>query len=225
MKLLSMQTIFVDIDSYDTSLTLYFGKRQKKGNMAFTTSKSIIEKVCSGDDVGWGEFYSTYRPLVWLRGSDYNLTHSEQDDLMQQVMMEFFKQSKRFKYNPEKGRFRDYFRTIVSHQALRIKAKRSDNNCSLDNEKIESLGTDDRVEEAWDNEWQVFIVNQSLIELKKRLDDHTYQAFDLYAIQGGPPKQVAQFLGTSVSNVYIAKSRALKLLKEIISDMHSSEDM
>jgi RNA polymerase sigma factor (sigma-70 family) len=193
--------------------------------MAFTTN-SIVIKVCSGDEISWNEFYNTYRPLVWLRGNDYGLSECEQEELLQQVMLNFFKQSKRFIYDPAKGKFRNYLRTIISHEALRTKKKRINNDVPTEDEIISQLpDTNNQMEKAWKQEWQSFVFTQALDELKNRVDTITFQAFEMYAIQGGAPKQVADFLDLSVNSVYVAKNRALKLLKEIIKNMNAEEEV
>ena len=58
--------------------------------MAFTTSKSLLAKVRSGDEISWQEFYNTYKPLIYLCGGDCNLTIDEKEELVQKVMTEIF---------------------------------------------------------------------------------------------------------------------------------------
>ena len=36
--------------------------------MAYTTKKSLLRKVREGDEIGWHEFYETYKPLILRRG-------------------------------------------------------------------------------------------------------------------------------------------------------------
>ncbi len=188
--------------------------------MGFTTRKSILLRVCSGDEISWEQFYETYRPLVWLRGGDFDLTFSEREELLQQVMLAFFKQSKRFVYSPKKGRFRDYMRTIISHQALRIKKQRNKEHLLIEDKSMNDVPDDNLViDDAWDIEWKSLVLSQALLELRQRLGNITYQAFDMYALQGGAPSQVAEFLDISVNNVYVAKNRAIKQLQKIIKEI------
>lgn len=50
--------------------------------MAYTTKKSLLEAIRSGDEVSWQEFYETYRPLIVVRGRDYRLNVAETDELV-----------------------------------------------------------------------------------------------------------------------------------------------
>ena len=60
-------------------------------------------------------------------------------------------------------------------------------------------------------------------ELKKRVSETTFQAFDLYALQGMPPKNVAQFLGLTISQVYKAKTICKAIMHEIVEELRRNE--
>ncbi len=53
-------------------------------NMSYTTKKSLLARVRSGDEISWREFYETCRPLVFLVG-DCGLTCDENEELVQLV--------------------------------------------------------------------------------------------------------------------------------------------
>ena len=87
--------------------------------MAFATNKSLLAKISVGDEIGWEEFYSNYAPLIWIRGGDLLLCKEEKQDLIQDVMLCMFTKAGKFKYDRDKGRFRDYMRTIIDRRADR----------------------------------------------------------------------------------------------------------
>ena len=101
--------------------------------MAFTTRKSLLAKVRSGDEVSWQEFYDAYKPLIILCGGDCGLTYDENEELVQKVMCEIFQKdivgkydpdnipdNVVFKYDPAKGRFRHFLRKIIRNHAIGI---------------------------------------------------------------------------------------------------------
>lgn len=199
--------------------------------MAFTTRKSLLAKVRSGDEVSWGEFYETYKPLILLCGGDLYLTADEKEELISKVMCEIFQKDILgkfdlekvpddvvFKYDPAKGRFRHYLRRIIRNQALGIIRKRS-SHVSLDVPDAPDPVAEDKWESAWDLEWQRHVYNMALIELRNHVDAKTYSAFELYAIQGRKPEEVADFLGLSVASVYTGKSRCIEFIKKTIKDL------
>lgn len=197
--------------------------------MAFTTRRSLLEKVRRGDEISWQEFYETYRPLIRLCGGDYYLSEPEKDELVQQVMCEIFRkdiigkfdfdrvpENVSFKYDPAKGRFRHYLRGIVRHQALRIIERRS---ASVSPDAVPELPAADVLEKQWDEEWSRHILRMGLDELRNRVRPETFMAFEMYAVQERPVEEVAAMLDRSVASVYTAKSRCIDLLREIITDM------
>jgi RNA polymerase sigma-70 factor (ECF subfamily) len=184
--------------------------------MGYTTKKSLLAAIQNGDEISWFEFYETYRPLIILRGNDYRLSSTELDDLCQSVLLDIFKMGKRFRYDPAKGRFRDYLRRVISHNAIDLIRKRKDRECAC----TEFPGNLTDMNEAhWQEEWQAHILSQALVILREQVEIGTFQVFELYAIKGEPPEKVARFLGISVSAVYVAKSRAVAKLRKIVEQL------
>jgi len=188
--------------------------------MAFTTRKSLLSKIKQGDEISWEEFYASYRPLILLRAGDLGLTQTEKEELVQIVMLEFFKGSRDFQYDRCKGRFRDYLKTIINNQTVSILRKRKHLEVGLDDREFILIN---ELEQAWDDEWQGYVMNMAMEELKNCVESVTYQAFYLYAIQGRQSKDVAVFLDMSVNSVYVAKNRCLEQLKKIIADTSESD--
>lgn len=206
-------------------------------NMAFTTRKTLLEKVRSGDEISWSEFYETYKPLIFLCGNDCHLTPDENEELLQKVMCEIFQKDivgkydpenipddVVFKYDPAKGRFRHYLRKIVHYQAIKIYHKRT-NWQSIDDESspAKEVPSEDQWEKLWNSEWRHHVLNMALFELKNRVQPETYAAFEMYALQDRNVQEVATFLNISVSSVYTAKSRCITTLKEIIANLEDKE--
>ena len=83
-----------------------------------TTQKSLLEKVRSGDEVSWEEFYERYSPVIRFSGGLYGLREDECRDLVQRVMVKFFNSAGRFVYREGKVRFRTYFATVIRSEAV-----------------------------------------------------------------------------------------------------------
>ena len=201
--------------------------------MAFTTRKSLLAKVRSGDEVSWGEFYAAYKPLILLCGGDCGLNQDEKEELVQKVMCEIFQKdiigkydpdnvpsNIVFTYDPTKGRFRHYLRKVIRYQAIRIfKHRKNHESIDADNHALNSLPSNDEWNAVWDEEWYKHVLNMAMTELRGRVQPETYVAFEMYAVQNRKVEDVANFLNLSVSSVYTAKSRCISTLREIIKDL------
>jgi RNA polymerase sigma factor (sigma-70 family) len=191
--------------------------------MSLTTRPSMLERIRGGDNVSYEEFYKTYKPLILVRGKkDYRLNGADCDDLVQAVMAAFFKKGEAFQYNPEKGLFRNYLRKMVDNKAKNIMRKRKnllefheENGNDVEADHIQEQ--EDVFTDEWDREWHAHVLACALNELRGELEETTIQAFDLYAMQGVAPAEVAKFLGISVNAVYLAKRRVARLVKKEVS--------
>ena len=186
--------------------------------MGFTTRRTLLSKLRKGSEISWSEFYRTYAPLIALCGSDYGLSPSDIDELIQMTVLAFFKDDK-FLYCPTKGRFRDYLRTIIRHKAIDLKRKNAKRLTETTLDGLDIPDSENLLEQHWDDEWRKHLLREALSELKTTIEPKTYQAFELYALKEWSPNKVAKFLGISVNSVYTNKNRALIKLREIVKNM------
>jgi RNA polymerase sigma factor (sigma-70 family) len=182
------------------------------------TPKTLIERLRDGDEIPWNEFYSTYAPIVRSLGSLKGLSFVECDELVQEVMLRFFKHSETFVFNPEIARFRTYFGRIVQWSIIDIFRRRqagapTETECPFQPEELPP--PDKILDEALLAEWHRMLLNEALAELRGRVELQTYSAFELHGLQHRNPAEVAQMLKMNPARVYLAKSRCLNILREI----------
>ena len=176
-----------------------------------TTQKSLLEKVCSGDEVSWTEFYRRYAPVIRFVGGLYRFNDAECDDLVQNVMLKFFNSAKQFVYRENEVKFRTYFATVIRSQAVDYIRK---------NRRTEALPAAEAIDPMNDEfmeRWRHMVLEEALDELRRRVDASTYQAFEMYALQHRKAADVAAVLGVSKAQLYLAKSRCLRMLREIVA--------
>jgi RNA polymerase sigma-70 factor (ECF subfamily) len=155
-----------------------------------------------------------------LRGRDFNLNISEIEELVQDSVLAVFKGQKKFTYDPTKGKFRTYLRTIIDHRAIDIIRKRKKNVTNEKEIDFDNMPESRRslLDASWDAEWSKHVLKQAMEELKNKIEAETYQAFELYTIEGWAPQRVADFLDMKKGSVYTAKNRAIEKLREIIKE-------
>ena len=185
--------------------------------MAYTTDKTLLARIKEGDSVSWHEFYTVYRPFILYRGQRSGLSAADRDELVQQVMLSFFQRNKNFEYQREKGTFRSYFGKVINNNIIDIIRKKRYNHVEYQESK--DLRLDDALSREFENDWREYLFRQALLELKKQVEDNTFEAFNLYAIQGRKISEVSEFLEMSVSSIYVAKNRCINKLKIIINDL------
>ena len=75
------------------------------------------------------------------------------------------------------------------------------------------------LERRWEEEYRQHVLREALALVRAQVEPGTYQAFDLYALQGVDAREVARFLGVSVSVVYTCKNRVLKRLRPLVQEL------
>lgn len=183
-----------------------------------TTSKTLLEKITSGDEISWDEFYRKYAKVI-KAVARYKGIEYDADDICQQVMMHFFKQSRTFKFDPGIARFRTYLGRIVSWKIADYYRKKRETS----SEELEVIPVDSETEKLYMDEWRKVIISEAEEELKKRVSPDTFQAYQLYAVQGRPVEKVAAFLECSNNQVYQAKRRCFAMMREILLKMNEAD--
>ena len=183
-----------------------------------TTSKTLLEKISSGDEISWDEFYRKYAPVI-KAVAKYKGIEYDADDICQQVMMHFFKQSKTFKFDPGIAKFRTYLGRLVSWKIADYYRKRREKL----SEELDAVPVDAELDKIYMAEWHKVIIAEAEDELRKRVSPDTFQAYQLYAVQGRPVEKVAAFLECSANQVYQAKKRCFAMMREILLKMNEAD--
>lgn len=187
-----------------------------------TTSKTLLEKISSGDEISWDEFYRKYAPVI-KAVAKYKGIEYDADDICQQVMMHFFKQSRTFKFDPGIAKFRTYLGRIVSWKIIDYYRKKRGKLSGELSGELDAVPVDAELDKFYMAEWHKVIIAEAEDELRKRVSPDTFQAYQLYAVQGRPVEKVAAFLECSANQVYQAKKRCFAMMREILLKMNEAD--
>jgi RNA polymerase sigma-70 factor, ECF subfamily len=86
-----------------------------------THASLLIRLKDSADQQAWGEFHERYAPMI--RGWCRHWFPRELDDMVQEVLIRLVSSLKNFEYEPGRGRFRGYLKT-VTHRLMADLKKR-----------------------------------------------------------------------------------------------------
>ena len=186
-------------------------------NGTSTTRISLLEVLRDHreDDAAWGEFVRVYGPPVvaWCR--ERGLQHDDALDVTQDVLLRFWQTSKQFAYNP-RGRFRSYLeqvaRSALVSWAENAGAAHDQATRSLLEKIPDREGLLARLGEAYDTE----LVAIAMAEAKTRVRPHTWQAFELLALERRSGADVAATLNIEVNTAYVARRKVQRMIREIV---------
>ena len=79
-------------------------------------------------------------------------------------------------------------------------------------------------EAQWEAEHRQRLFSWASEKVQSEVEPRTWQAFRLTAVEGRPGKEVAQELNMTVAAVYLAKSRVMARLKELVREAEVSDE-
>jgi RNA polymerase sigma-70 factor (ECF subfamily) len=156
------------------------------------------------------------------------LTEEEADDVLQETFVAISKAMPEFRYNPSVGSFRswmlhttqwriyDQFRKRDLHAAGSPGPQTDRSTATVDRLPDRSFA---QLEAYWEREWHLNLVAAALQRIKPQISAKQFQIFDLYVLKEWPVLKVARALSVSVRQVYLARHRVAKLIKNQIKQM------
>lgn len=177
-----------------------------------------------GNQTVWRDYVDRYRPLLVDYGRRLGLPPADAEDVAQQALMAFATAYRDGKYDPEKGRLRAWLfgiaRTTIRNWRSRQRARElqvAESGASTG--FFARIEDEDHLERLWEERWQQAVLQQCLVEVRREVEDKTFRAFELFARQGRPAREVADELGMSQNAVFGAKRRVLRRIREILPEM------
>ena len=195
-------------------------KFRKSKTISYTTDSSFLNRVKSGDENAWSDFYNKYSGMIRSIGQKHFLTPEECDDLTVEVMTIFWKKMEEFIYDRSRGMFRSYLGRITNYCAMKIFAIRRKHLSVLRNNTADYP---DDVDTRIMDEWRDFLFNKAMEELKESVDTETYQVFYMSFIQHCPVDEISAITRKTSNNIYVIRSRCLAKLTALIKQYRQFE--
>lgn len=191
-----------------------------------TRPSLLIRLRDSGDRRAWSEFVEIYGPLIYAYGRRRGLIDADASDLVQEVLRAVASASSRFAYDPGQGTFRGWLLTITRNELNRALRRGRGRVCGAGGTThlailAEQSGEED--DDRWDREHRERLFAWAADRARGGFRVSTWDAFWRTAVEGHPAEVVAKDLGMSAGAVYIARSRVLAKLRELIAAVEEED--
>ena len=202
---------------------------------SISTRASLLERLRDVEDhSSWQHFFETYGPLIRRLALEGRLTESEAEEVVQETVIAVAKHLPGFRYDPKVCSFKTWMLRLTRWRIIDQLRKRLPSGQSIDipvdddataTAVLDKLtgGKAPELEAVWDEEWEKAVMATAMERAKQRVSPEQFQMFDLYVLREMPVTAVARLLGTNVANVYLAKHRVAKLLREIVAELEKTE--
>lgn len=189
------------------------------------TSTTLLEGLREPENrTVWSQFDARYRPVIVGYARKLGLTEADAQDAAQQGLIEFSRSYREGKYDPGKGRLRDWLFGIARVQILNWRRRHRGREVQMLDQSGETnffaaIEDDDRLQQLWDDEWRQAVLRQCLEEVRREFDGSTLEAFELFVWKGRPAQEVADELGMTPNAVFLVKHRVTKRIRQLMPAM------
>ena len=180
------------------------------------TSASLLKRVQANDVQAWERFVELYTPLLLRWADRAELSADDARDLVQDLFLDLVRKLPKFRYDPERGKFRCWLATLFRHKRYEWWRKRH-RHAAISPAALDELvvAPDDSFSEA---EHERYLVRRALEVMDAEFEPTTRQACWEFIANDRPAKEVAAQLGISVNAVYVAKARVMRRVRQELGE-------
>lgn len=166
----------------------------------------------TSDSEAWRTFVETYAPPVYAYGRKLGLQDADAADVAQDVLAQMVRSMRGFEYDRERGRFRDWLRTVTRNRVLKFLAKKDREGALPLDPEMERAA--DLADAQWPDEFGAQVLRIALERIRPIFEPATWSVFEQVWLRRQSPLDASRNLGLAIDLVYSAKSRVLKRLRE-----------
>jgi RNA polymerase sigma-70 factor (ECF subfamily) len=205
-----------------------------KNSGLIATRRSLVERLADwGDQLRWQEFFDTYWRLIHSAARKSGLTDVEAQEVVQETVISVAKNIDKLKYDPAIGSFKGWLLQITRWRIADQFRKREPGNAKRPRSTDDRLtATIERVPDSrivdldavWESSWKENLFEAAVARVKKKIEPKQFQIFDCYVRKEWAAQKVAERLGVSIGQVYLARHRVGALLKKEIKALEKMEN-
>jgi RNA polymerase sigma-70 factor (ECF subfamily) len=187
-----------------------------------TTRPSLLLRIRDRSDTdAWRTFDAIYRPMLQRFARARGLDQDAAEDVTQQCLAAIYDHIGEFNYDPSKGRFKSWLRTLVNNRVrdlLRVQRDRQGDTGAF----RQAQQREDSPEDVFEQIWMEEHLGHCLRELRCEVEETTFKAFWDYVMEEQPIEHVCAALNLKPNNVYTIKwrltERIAAKMKELVDD-------
>jgi RNA polymerase sigma-70 factor (ECF subfamily) len=202
-------------------------------NRFIPTRRSLLSRLKDWDNQdSWREFFNTYWRLIYDFALKAGLDDAQAQDAVQETIISVAQQMPGFKYQPAIGSFKSWLLQIARCRVADQMRKRyragAVGTLDADSPAVAARLSEipetsaSNLETLWEEQWRQHIAETALEKVKRHVRPEQFQMFEFAVLKGWPARKVAEALGASLTQVYMARHRVGKLVKKEIHHLERS---
>jgi RNA polymerase sigma-70 factor (ECF subfamily) len=190
-----------------------------------STSLTLLQRLRDNEPEAWRTMVQLYKPLIFHWCARGGVRGADAEDVVQEVFREAVPSLGRFRREREGDSFRAWLRGITRNMVLqhfrranRQPQARGGTDAFVQLQEVAEGETPASDEEDPPSELEA-LRRRALELVRGQVEERTWQAFWLTAMEERSSMEVAASLGVSATAVRTAKSRVLRRLKDQFSEL------
>jgi RNA polymerase sigma-70 factor (ECF subfamily) len=172
------------------------------------------------DPAAWGEFVDSYGGKIYGWCRKWELQEADAQDVTQNVLLRLAQKLKDFAYDPARS-FRAWLKTLTHHAWVEFLESRRrpgwGSGDTLVMERLLSTAASDDLVKQMEEEYDRELLAEASQRVRLRVAPRTWEAFRLTALENLSGAEAASRIGMQVAQVFVAKRRVQKMLKEEVA--------
>ncbi|MCO6435642.1 MAG: sigma-70 family RNA polymerase sigma factor [Phycisphaerae bacterium] len=180
------------------------------------TRSSLLSRVRDfGDDSAWSEFDGVYRPMLAGYARRCGLGPAVAEEIAQECLAAIVDRIRDFR---RQRSFRRWLRGMVTHKvADHLRREKRERRRPSGSHTAAGVRVS-HPDEIWEQTWNASHLRYFIAGLRDEFAEHTLRAFAMYVLEERPVEEISRLLGMSPNQIYVAKSRVLRRLKDRYAD-------
>ena len=190
-----------------------------------TTNAHMIYRLANTEDQqAWDEFINIYTPLLNQTARRLGLSSHDASDAVQEVMVHLISVISKWRPDGQKASFRRWIARVARNRMIRMLQHKDALRLKGMAEKDRSfflaqLAAPDQSKVTFDLAFRKQVFRFVTDRIQSEFKVKTWQAFWLTYVEQAPIAEVAGQLSLSVGAVYIARSRVMNRLREMVEKL------
>jgi RNA polymerase sigma-70 factor (ECF subfamily) len=170
--------------------------------------------------MAWDSFFQRYWPVVYAYARHRGCSEHTSEEIVQDVMLTVFKQRDVFRYDPCRGRFRDWLHRVTSNRIAQRRRRPAErvrahgDSCPVTEPFSPALEPD----VAWETAFEHTLLSALVDIVRHEFNPRDFVAFELTALGDLSPAHVARLLRVTRNMVYKARRRIVARLQQLAGD-------
>ncbi len=191
---------------------------------SLTRASLLIQIRDPGNRSAWQEFDEIYRPMLKRVALARGLDAADADDITQQCMVAVHNHIKSFEYDPAKGRFKSWIRTLANNRIRNLRRVRRP--YQPDDEDFDRTeGREQAPDAVFDRIWLETHLQFCFRKIESELGRPDFLAFKNYVIDEQPVTEVCRELGLTPGRLYKIEWRVTRRMRQIMEEHLGSAEL